>query len=80
MVDVLTKMMVFAIGSVALRYCITTLGDELCPLIEDKDAVHIGTVVFALLHWISEIIDHPRRGCPSENVFVDINADDFVRC
>jgi type I restriction enzyme, R subunit len=48
-------------------------------LIQDKNAIHVRLVVFALRHLSAEVIYRSRRRSPSFDILVDIDPDDLAQ-
>ena len=49
-------------------------------LFQHQLAVHVGAGVDAVFNQVAVLVRHARRGAPAEGVFVQVHADDLVRC
>ena len=57
----------------------TRSGHQFGALIQDQDSVHVFLVVGAVLDALAQVFDHARRRGPAVDVFVDIDANHFIR-
>ncbi len=78
MIDVFTEDDRLGEGIGCLEQLHDPPGYQFRALVEDEDAVHVLLVEGAVFDLLPEVVPHPRRRCPSVDVFVDIDTDHFI--
>jgi len=77
--SIFTKHNVFGEGISGLEIFVSST-DGFGALVKDKETVHVENIVHAVLdHLAISLSELTGAGAPAVNVFVEVNADDFVR-